>query len=171
MMNFGWKPMPVILKVIWVILIVSASFSIFSVMGAFDAGYDLPGLHLERMAAVNVAFLLNMVLPVLLIIAMYRRHRGTVAFAIVYFLFFVVNSLFVLQNIDSKIELVLSQMPELSEELSDEYLYMVSYWTIVFTAIFGAAFNLAILIIFLLKRNYFIERKDDKESGETELPS
>jgi hypothetical protein len=170
-MDFGWKPMPVILKVIWVMLLIGAIFSIFSVIGAFDAGFDLPGIHLERMMAVNVAFVMNMVLPVLLLIAMFRRHRGTVAFAVIYFLFFVVNSLFVLQQIDAKIEMVLSQMPEMGEELSDEYMYLMARYTIIFTALFSAAFNLAILIIFLVKRNYFLNREHDTNGSKPELPS
>jgi hypothetical protein len=170
-MNKGWKPMPVILKVIWVILVISSFFSIFTVIGTYDAGYDLLGMHLERIMAVNAAFILNMVLPVLLIIAMYQRHKATTLFAIIYFLFFIVNGLFILQNIDAKIELVLAQMPEMGEELSDAYIYSVAYWTIILTALFSAAFNLAILIIFFIKRNYFIAQDIANTPENPELPS
>lgn len=167
--------MPVIIKIIWVILLVNVFFAIFKVTGAFDAGYDLFGMHLTRMMAVNVAFALQMVLPVMLIIAMYQRYRGTVLYAIIYFLFFIVNAVFMLGSIDAKTEFTLAQtleqMPELAEGLDEASLYAAAYLAVVITIIMDAAFNLTLLILFLVKRNYFIEPENSTPADKPELPS
>ena len=164
-METGWKPMPVIIKIFWIIMIVDAFFAIFSIFSVYSAGFDLVGIPFYGLPAVNIVFFLNLVLPILLIIGIYKRYRFVWIAIAVYFVFVAVNSLMTIPLIDTKIAQFAEGMSDTIGQMGEALFYQTMHLAILFSLILSAGFNLAITIIFLVKRNYFMKAKEISETN------
>ena len=155
-METGWKPMPVIIKIIWIIMIVNASLSLFTLISVYSQGTDLVGITFYGLTAVNLVFVINLLLPVLLIVGIYKRFKYIWAAVVVYFVFIAVDALLSIPLIGSKVTMLAEQQGESIEKLGEELFYKIAHFTLLIMIIMGAAFNMAIAIIFFIKRKYFI---------------
>ncbi|HNW90385.1 MAG TPA: hypothetical protein PKN48_12030 [Bacteroidales bacterium] len=157
-MSKGWKPLPVILKIVFVILISRVFFSVFSISPSFDNGFDIFGFTLYGLYAVNIFFILKTLLPLVILVCMYQRYRHTWIIAVVYFFFMSVSLMFTLTNSTEMLQRILEQMPDMFElptgmdENEFQKLLLISLKV---SVVFSALFELAIAVLFLVKRKYF----------------
>jgi hypothetical protein len=169
-MEKGWKPMPVILKIIWIILIVNTFFALLSIGGIYNVGFDFMGFSLYGMYAINVFFLTKLVLAILIIVGMHQRYGWIWMVAVGYYLLFAINGFTSIINIDEAQNKILEQMPEIPEGVSEELYYQLIHWTLILSFVFTGLFNLAIMILIFLKRKYFLAVKHQEPPAESELP-
>ncbi|MEI6123281.1 MAG: hypothetical protein WCQ95_06595 [Bacteroidota bacterium] len=160
-METGWKPMPVIIKVFWIIMIVDALLAIFTMFSAYSKGFDLVGITFFGLPAVNVVFVFSVLIPTLLIVGIYKRFRFVWLITAVYFVFAAVNLLMSIPLIDLKIGMYAEEMSDSVEQLGEPLFNQILYGILFLSLLFGAAFNLAMMIIFVIKRNYFMKKPVD----------
>ena len=168
MINKGWKPMPVILKIIWIILIVQTFFSVLTIASVYGNGFEFMGFYLFGLMAINVFFFVKLAIPIVLIIGMHQRYGWIWIMALIYFLMFVVNGFACLPLLDILQNKILEQMPDVPQGISEEmYLQMIRI-ILILSLVFGSLFNLAILILFAVKRKYFTLSHDAEPPSETD---
>lgn len=174
-MTKGWKPLPVILKIIFVILIFRVFFSIFSISPSFDNGFDIFGFTLYGLYAVNVFFILKTLLPLIVLVCMFRRYRHTWIIAVVYFFFMSMSILFTLTNSMDILQRILEQIPNMVElpagmdENEFQNLLMISLKV---SVVFSSLFEMGIAVLFFVKRKYFSDvTVEENFPPEEKLPS
>ena len=171
-METGWKPMPVIIKIVWIIMIVGASLSLFTLISAYSQGTDLVGIAFYGLTAVNLVFVINLLLPVLLIVGIYKRFKFIWAAVVVYFVLIAVDALFSIPLIDNKVMLLAEQQSDSIEELGEEMFFTIGRAVMLFMIVMGTAFNIAIAIIFYIKRKYFMNPSVAMDfNNDMQLPS
>jgi hypothetical protein len=170
MMDKGWKPMPVILKIIWILLIVEAFFAILTIASVYGNGFDFMGFSMYGMLALDIFFVAKIALPIVLIIGMHQRCGWIWIVALGYYLLFAVNGFVSIGNIAEIQNKMLEQMPEIPEGITEELYYQIIHWTIIFSLIMGSLFNVAIMILIFIKRKYFLVVKHLEPPSENELP-
>jgi hypothetical protein len=154
-MNKGWKPMPVIIKVIWVILLVETIFAVLSIAAVYNTGFEFMGFAMYGMIAIDVFFVVKIALPIVIIIGMHQRYGWIWIVAVLFYLMFAVNGFASFALINELQTKVLEQMPSIPEGISEDLYYNILHWSLVISLITGALFNLAIMIIVFVKRKYF----------------
>jgi hypothetical protein len=174
-MSKGWKPLPIILKIIFVILISRVFFSIFSISPSFDNGFDIFGFTLYGLYAVNIFFILKTLLPLIILVCMYQRYRHTWIIAVVYFFFMSMSILLTLTNAAGMLQQLLEQMPNMFElpagmdENEFQNLLMISLKV---SVVFSSLFEIGIAVVFFVKRKYFSDVTVEENSPpEEKLPS
>lgn len=169
-MEKGWKPMPVILKIIWIIQIVTAFFALLQIGGIYNVGFEFMGFSLYGLYALNVFFIFKIVIPVFVIIGIHQRYRFIWIAAVSYFVLMAVNGFACIGIIDELQNKLLDKMPEIPEGVSEEMYYLAMKWTIILSLVMGSLFNLAITILIFIKRKYFLAVKHLDPPAESELP-
>jgi hypothetical protein len=154
----GWKPMPVILKIIWILTLVGAVLSILVIFSVYNSGFEIMGFTVYGLWAVNMQFFLELAIPVLILVAMIKRWKWAWILGAGYFLFFAVNAIAGINELDLKLNMALAEMPELPEVpgMDEERMHSLLYWSAVTGLILGAVVDLLCMLAFILKRNYFI---------------
>lgn len=170
MMDKGWKPMPVILKIIWILLIVEAFFAILNIASVYNTGFEFMGFSMYGMIALDIFFVSKIALPIVIIIGMHQRYGWIWIVALCYYLLFVVNGFATIAIIGEIQNKMLEQMPEIPEGISEEMYYQIIHWALIISLIMGSLFNMAIMIILFVKRKYFIVVRHAVPPSETELP-
>jgi hypothetical protein len=169
-MEKGWKPMPVILKIIWILLIIEAFFALLTIASVYGAGFAFMGFSLYGMPALDIFFVSKIALPIVLIVGMHQRYGWLWLVALCYYLMFAVNGFASIAIVGEIQDKMLEQMPEIPEGISEDMYYQVIHWTLIISLIIGALFNIAIMIIIFIKRKYFLVVKHLEPPAETELP-
>lgn len=174
-MNKGWKPLPVILKIIFVILVFRAFYSVFSLSPSFDKGFDFFGFTLYGLYAINTIFIFKTVLPIIILIGMFHRYQHIWIVAVIYFFVFALGMFLTIGIADNMLERIIEQVPELfqiPEGISENDYQGLLNAALVISILFSASFELAMMIIFIIKRKYFTEFDPEKTSSpEDNLPS
>jgi hypothetical protein len=170
MIEKGWKPMPVILKIIWIILIVNTFFALLALGGIYSNGFDFMGFPLYGLYAINVFFLIRIVLPVVIIVGMHQRYGWIWILAAVYYLLFAINSATSILLVEETLIKVMGQLSEIPEGIDEESFVMILRMTLILSFIFNILFNLAAMIILIVKRKYFALIKHSEPPSEAELP-
>jgi len=143
----GWKPLPLSLKIIVILLILGSIASVFSIDTISKTGYSLLGFLTYGLTAVIFLILLNILCPIILLIAFWNKYYWAWKFGIVYFGFILLNGLLSLIGVSKKIELFTSQIP---------IIFPSRIRIIYISAIFlGTLINTIFLIIIYKKRSYF----------------
>jgi hypothetical protein len=161
----GWKPLPALLKIIWVLTLFKTVSAIFMVFAVYGMGFEIFGIKVFGLLAVNLAFFSNLVLPVILLIAMINRYRWAWLPGILYYLFMAVNEAFGFAFWDETHAEIMSKMAWLYQKLgTDQSDYnKVIDLSIASSLILGSLVFLAIVIILVIKRKYFTHVKQDTD--------
>lgn len=166
----GWKPLPVILKVIWIILLIGVVFSVPAVFSARTSGYPIFGLNVFGYWAAVLMFLVNLLLPVWLIIAMLKRYSWTWIYAVAFYLFIIINELMGIGALDQFVQVVLSELPEMYFDMIPDIQPLVWYSALA-GIIMGALVDVFFMLMFIIKRKYFMQKQGsgtDLQSGGTD---
>lgn len=160
----GWAPLPVMLKIIWILLLIGVVFSIPALFTASAAGYTLFGKTVYGLWAANLMFLVNLLLPIFLIIAMMKRYTWTWIYGVGLYLVMIANELLMLSTISEVVSVVLNELPEEYFDILPNIPEIV-HASVVAGIIFGALTDLFFLLVFVLTRKYF-SHPEDKRSAD-----
>jgi hypothetical protein len=152
----GWKPMPTILKIIWVITAIGVplSFTIFSEV--YTEGSDIFGMKVQGLTAVNVHFFLMIFFPAMLLIGMMKRNRHVWILGVLLHVVPALNTLFIFSDFSNKkMELIESFQAGFST-LAEADLSGDFYTGFVIALVVNVvAINMIFAAIFYAKRMYF----------------
>lgn len=162
----GWKPMPVLLKIIWVLTLLGALLTLLVIFSVYNSGLEIFGVQVYGMTAVNIEFFLDIVFPVILLVAMIKRSWWAWILGLIYYAFCTVNHVFGLVDFRQKLDMTLSEMQHLPQiqGMSDDDIYRLIYWSAFAGVLFNLVFNAAVAVIFFIKRKYFALNREKPES-------
>jgi len=152
--------MPVIFKIIWLVTLFNVLTSVMGVFSAPDNGFLIMGRNIYGLWAANLMFIINILVPVILLVGMYRRKRWTVAWGVLLCIYMIVNESLAFRNIPEMTAQIL-------EELSSGFFDTVPgkekliHSTVIASLIFGIAVDIFFLVSFIVKRNYFFQKPVD----------
>lgn len=119
----GWKPLPILLKALFVILILQVIFSLFNLVKIPQFGYNpipqisyhLLGFKIYGIFGLTAVILLDVIGKSTLLVAVWRRFTWAWKYGVAYFVFLIVNNAFLI--LPSKELPVLRQLLELPEQV------------------------------------------------------
>lgn len=158
-MNKGWKPLPVVLKIIFIILVFRSFLAVFSLSPSYNNGYEFFVWTLYGLYAINGVFILNLLLPLILLVGMFQRYSKIWIVGVIYFFIFTLSTLFSLANTTEMLGKIIGQMPEMFQlpaGMDENDFQKLLSITLSLSIIFTAAFNLTMMIFFAVKRKYFL---------------
>lgn len=151
--TMGWKPLPLVLKIIWVLQLLGVTFSISAVFSAASVGFTIFGITVYGLWAANLMFLFNLVLPVVLLTAMWRRLHWTWIFGLGLYVLTLINELFIFHDFGQTVLLISEGLPESYRSLPG-FLGLVE-GSLTVGVILGAALDIFFGVMFIVKRSYF----------------
>ena len=89
----GWKPLPVSLKILFVVFILWAFGSIFAIPTRYELGLPFFGMFVYGYIASLIVLLLDVIAPLAFLFGLWNRKSWAVPFAFSYIGVFIVNSL------------------------------------------------------------------------------
>ena len=147
---YGFRPMPVFIKVLFIILIIGLFSSLFYISGISKAGYPVFGLNITGISALLIFIFLNFVVSIVFLIGMWKRYKWTKAFGIIYFLFFIINGLVSLTTLRQRVVLIKQQFPFDVSGLDN-----IIYTSTLIGILIGVLINIIFLVLFYFNRKYF----------------
>ena len=99
----GWKPLPVSLKILAVVLIFWSAMSLFTLMSASKSGIPLFGAMTYGTTAIIIVVLLDFAGPIAFLYSLYNRKSWGWKIAMVYMGFFVLNMAFAGMQLSSEL--------------------------------------------------------------------
>lgn len=153
----GWRPLPVVLKILLILLIIGTVVSLFGVFSAHK-GYTLLGRNIYGLWAANSMFFVNLLFPIILIVAMIRRFRWAWIFGFLLHLFGIINTLLSINVIDELVRQMMTAFPpEILDTLPDPH--RLIYSSAIAGVLLGVAIDAFFMLVFLLKRKYFTAKE------------
>ena len=92
----GWKPIPISLKIIFVLFILWIFGSIMSISMRYELGLPFFGNYISGFIAALIVFLLDILGPILFLYGLWNRKSWTNMIAYIFISIFVLNSVFAL---------------------------------------------------------------------------
>ncbi len=125
----GWKPIPLSLKILFVVFVIWSAMTLFTIKFAYDIGYPILGIMFDGVTGFIIAFLLVFLAPLIFVYALWNRYRWGAKFALTYIGFFIINNIFALVLLQEQIGL--------------------------FQILFPLIANVVFFVMIYKKRNYF----------------
>ena len=88
----GWKPIPMSLKILFVVFVIWSVMTLVVIESAFDIGYPLFGIIFNGALGVVIALLLNFLAPLIFVYALWNRYSWGAKYAMTYIGFFIINN-------------------------------------------------------------------------------
>lgn len=168
-MEKGWKPMPVIIKIIFTLLVIETIFAIPTIASVSSIGFYFMSFALYGQYAINVFFVVKIALPVILIIGMHQRFGWIWIFSLCFYLLFAASAIANSLKPEYIVNQLLEKMPDVPEGFSEETYLQLLYWAISVSFIVTALFDLAIVTLFVVKRKYFTANRSIDSSSDEEM--
>jgi hypothetical protein len=97
----GWKPIPLSLKILTVVFLLWSIGTLFNLSNLYTNGLPLMGNFVYGISAISVAIFLDIIGPIIFIIALLKRKSWTHKWAFFYIGLFILNGVvafFTVQN-------------------------------------------------------------------------
>lgn len=88
----GWKPIPLSLKILFVLFVLWATGSVFAISGRYEQGLPFFGVFVYGIVAALIVFLLDILGPLTFLFALWNRKSWAVPLAFSYISIFILNS-------------------------------------------------------------------------------
>ena len=88
----GWKPIPLSLKILFVVFVLWTIGSILAISTRYELGLPFLGVFVHGIVAVLIVLLLDIVAPMIFLFALWNRKSWAASFALSYIAFFIINS-------------------------------------------------------------------------------
>ena len=88
----GWKPIPLSLKILFVVFILWAIGSVLGISTRYESGLPFLGVFVYGIVASLIVLLLDVVAPITFLFALWDRKSWAASFALSYIAFFILNS-------------------------------------------------------------------------------
>ena len=101
----GWKPIPLSLKILFIVFIFWSVMTLVTIKFAFDVGYPILGIMFDGVLGLIIAFLLVFLAPLIFVYALWNRYKWGLKFAMTYIGFFIINNAIALASLQEKLGL------------------------------------------------------------------
>ena len=101
----GWKPIPLSLKILFIVFIFWSVMTLVTIKFAFDVGYPILGIMFDGVSGLIIAFLLVFLAPLIFVYALWNRYKWGPKFALIYIGFFIINNAVALALLQDKLGL------------------------------------------------------------------
>ena len=89
----GWKPIPLSLKIIFVVFVFWSIGSVLSISTRYKSGLPFLGVFVYGLVAGIIVMLLDIAAPITFLFALWNRKSWAAPFALFYISFFILNSI------------------------------------------------------------------------------
>ena len=89
----GWKPIPIALKVLFVVFVLWTIGSIFAIPTRYNLGLPFLGVFVYGILALLIVLILDIIAPITFLFALWNRKSWAALFALSYITFFIFNSI------------------------------------------------------------------------------
>ena len=89
----GWKPIPLSLKILFVVFILWTIGSVMNISGRYESGLPFFGVFVYGNVASLIVLLLDVVAPITFLFALWNRKSWAVSFALSYIAVFIFNGI------------------------------------------------------------------------------
>jgi hypothetical protein len=101
--NYGWKPIPISLKILFVLFILWSIGSVLNLSNLFESGLPLFGVFVYGAIAGLIAVILDIIGPMTFLYALWNRKSWGVIWAFSYIGFFIFNSTIALFTVSEQL--------------------------------------------------------------------
>ena len=88
----GWKPIPLSLKILFVVFVLWTIGSILAISTRYVSGLPFLGVFVYGIVAILIVLLLDIAAPITFLFALWNRKSWAASFALSYIAFFILNS-------------------------------------------------------------------------------
>ena len=88
----GWKPIPLSLKILFVLFVLWAIGSVLAISTRYESGLPFLGAFVYGIVAGLIVLLLDIVAPITFLFALWNRKSWAASFALSYIAVFILNS-------------------------------------------------------------------------------
>ena len=88
----GWKPIPLSLKILFIVFILWSIGSILGISSRYESGLPILGMFVYGIVAALVVLLLDVVAPITFLLSLWKRKSWAASFALSYITIFIINS-------------------------------------------------------------------------------
>jgi len=88
----GWKPIPLSLKVLFVVFVLWSIGSVLNISTRYESGLPFFGVFVYGIVASLIVLLLDVVAPITFLFALWNRKSWAASFALSYIAVFILNS-------------------------------------------------------------------------------
>ena len=125
----GWKPIPLLLKILFVVFILWSIGSIFAIPMRYESGLPFLGVFVYGIVASLIVLILDVMAPITFLFALWNRKIWAASFALSYIVIFILNSIITIFTVREQLGLMPILIP--------------------------TVFNIIFLIVIYNNRNYF----------------
>ena len=129
----GWKPIPLSLKILFVVFVLWSIGSLFAIPMRYESGLPFLGVFVYGIVASLIVLLLDFVAPITFLFALWKRQSWAASFALSYIAVFIVNIAVAIVTVREQLGLMPILIPLL--------------------------FNVGFFIIIYRSRSYFIQER------------
>lgn len=151
----GWKPMPLSIKVIFILLCIGVAGYLNNFFGVYQYGYSFFGLYTRGVFAILLSLLFPLAAQVILLIGLWRRASWVGWYGFVFYLVLIVFSLLSLMNVDQLINVISEKMVERNGEPFPQELSNIFYIFFAGFMIISSVVDLVFAILIFRVRSYF----------------
>jgi len=101
----GWKPIPLSLKILFVVFILWSIGSVLNMPNLYESGAPLFGVFVYGISAITLALLLDIVGPMTFLYALWKRKSWATVWAFSYISVFILNSIVALFTVREQLGL------------------------------------------------------------------
>ena len=120
----GWKPIPLPLKIFFVVFILWSVGSVMNLPNLFENGLPLFGNFVYGMTAALIVVLLDIIGPMIFLFALWNRKSWAAKWALSYIGFFILNSTVALFTVREELGLPQLLIPTIASII----FFVVIYW-------------------------------------------
>ena len=110
----GWKPIPLTLKILFVVFILWTIGSVMNISGRYESGLPFFGVFVYGNVASLIVLLLDVVAPITFLFALWNRKSWAATFALSYIAIFILNSTVALFTVREQLGLIQILIPTIA---------------------------------------------------------
>ena len=110
----GWKPIPLSLKILFVVFILWTIGSVLGISTRYESGFSFFGAFVYGIVASLIVLLLNVVAPITFLFALWNRKSWAATFALSYIAVFILNSTVALFTVREQLGLIQILIPTIA---------------------------------------------------------
>ena len=150
----GFKPMPTVLKVLFIFICIGLAGSVISLSsvnakGVFMFGYGITG---------TVAWLISIfwiAVMVVLLTSWWNRSAWAWWYGIAYFIVSLINNIIMVFSIDRLLAFSLDKMPSIPEISNPQLFYSLMHSIMIFAFVIALIITIVFIVLFYRTRDYF----------------
>ena len=113
--NTGWKPIPLSLKILFVILILWVIGSLFAIQQRYELGLPFFGLYIYGISASLMVMVLDVLVPATFLFGLWTRKNWAPLVAYTYMTIFLINGIIALFTFREQLGLIQILIPNIAE--------------------------------------------------------